>query len=162
MNGVDFCARCRICLISWERDAPRLGLAGAHFVEPQTNLQPRQETVYQSGLSFQNCLSHFTSERILHQQAPRRSAQVKKKKKSTCSVFLNLNNLTCQMGFSCRFGYGFSVSIWLIHHLLCCFFFFLKKDNILYHVFHHSVTTGWRYRSWCRPDANTLTVDARV
>lgn len=90
----------------------------------------------------------------------RRGGRCKTKKKSTCSVFLNLNNLTCQMGFSCRFGYGFPVSIWLIHPLLCCFFF--KKDNILYHIFHHSVTTGWRYRSRSRPDADTLTAAARV
>lgn len=36
------------------------------------------------------------------------------------------------MGFSCRFGYAFSVSIWLIHHLLCWVFFFLKQRTIFY------------------------------
>lgn len=64
----------------------------------------------------------------------RRGGRCKTKKKSTCSVFLNLNNLTCQMGFSCRFGYGFPVSIWLIHPLLCCFFLKRTISYITYFI----------------------------
>lgn len=82
MKRVDFCVCRCICLISRERDAPRLvGEDGDWLVLILSSLKliySRGKKLFiKVGFNFRT-VYHFTSERILHQQAPRRRKTKKK------------------------------------------------------------------------------------